>query len=163
MLLEGLVAGTPGTIVPLAVDEAGNIKIGGIQLEAPNGLEITNDTGNPLPMVGAAPRTATNATIANGAAVSGTVDLLGTALVGFTMPAAWTTAALSLEVSNDGTTWGVPYDSSASQVGLIATPVASGMYAVDVVSLLPWRYVRFKSSVNQGAARTITYVTRPLA
>lgn len=107
-------------------------------------------------------------TIANAASVSGTIDLVGTALVGFVMPSAWTSAALNMDVSVDGSTWAAPNDSVAAAVSSFASPVAGAAYAVDALSLLPWRYVRFRSGttgspVNQGALRTFQYVTRPLS
>ena len=121
-------------------------------------------------MTGKAPslRSTATATIDNAASVSGTVDLTGTALLGFVMPAAWTTAALNIEVSPDNATWSSPYDTTPAAVSSIATPVASAAYAVDMTAMLPWRYIRFRSGttaspVNQGAARAIVCVTRPLA
>lgn len=110
------------------------------------------------------------ATIANGASVSNAVDLTKTALMGFIAPAAWTTAALNLEVSLDGANWvtaGVIGPDGVA-VGSWSAVTAGAAYAVDVAGMLPWEYVRFRSgtaasAVNQGAARTFTVITRPLA
>ena len=110
------------------------------------------------------------ATIANGASVSGAVDLSKTALMGFVAPAAWTTAALNLEVSLDGSTWvtaGV-IGPDSGPVGSWSAVTAGAAYAVDVASMLPWAYVRFRSGtaaspVNQGGARIFTVITRPLS
>lgn len=116
------------------------------------------------------PRATVTATIANGASVSGVVDLLNTALLGFIAPAAWTAAALNIEVSMDNTSWVTTglYDSSSTQAGNYPSLVAGAAYAVDTLTLLPFRYVRLRSgtaasAVNQGAQRDFTLITRPLA
>lgn len=109
------------------------------------------------------------ATIANGASVSDALDLANTSLLGIIMPAAWTTAALTVEVSADNSTWtGLAYDQDGSQCNSIASPVAGSAYALNALGLLPYRYIRLRSGttatpVNQGAARSITVITRPLA
>lgn len=108
-------------------------------------------------------------TILSGASVSDAVQVMDSSLIGFIMPAAWTSAALNLEVSMDGTNWATAiYDGSGLAVGSWSTPVAGAAYAVDAVSMLAWRYIRFRSGtsgspVNQGADRLITAVMRPLA
>lgn len=114
------------------------------------------------------PRTAQTVTIPNGASVSGTIDLTDTSLLGFVSPDAWTTAALNLEVSDDGTNWSSAYDAFGAQIGSLASPVVASRYAVDMASLLPWRYVRFRSGtaaspVAQGADRSIKAICRVLA
>lgn len=132
-------------------------------------VEIKNDSGNPITISGGATRSTVTATIANGASVSGTVDLTSTALLGFIAPAAWTTAALNIEVSADGSTWAtVVYDGSGTAVSSWSALVAGAAYAVDTVSMLPFRYARFRSGtsgspVNQGAQRDFVVITRPLA
>jgi len=109
------------------------------------------------------PRSSRKATIANGGTTSGAIDLTDSALLGFIMPAGWTAGTLTLQVSLDGSNWASPYDAYGSAVGSIDSPVASAAYAVDVTSLLAWRYVRFVSSVAQGAERVITCSMRALA
>ena len=90
-------------------------------------------------------------------------------LAGFFAPAAWTAAALQVEASADGSTNWVPItDSSGAASGSLASITALYAYALDPVAMLPWRYIRFLSGtvatpVNQGAARTFTVITRPLA
>lgn len=85
------------------------------------------------------------------------------------MPAAWTAAALTIEVSADDSTYtGLAYDDLGSQCNTIASPVAGSAYALSLSGMLPYRYIRVRSGttaspVNQGAARTVTVVTRPLA
>ena len=115
-------------------------------------------------------RSLLTATIASGESVTAAIDLGNTSLVGFVAPAAWTTAALNLEVSLDGANWvtaGVIGPDGVA-VGSWSAVTAGAAYAVDVAGMLPWAYVRFRSGtqaspVNQGAARTFTVITRPLA
>jgi hypothetical protein len=116
-----------------------------------------------------AERKTVTATIANGASVSGAVDLLGTSLLSFIAPAAWTTAALQIEVSADNSNWAtVVNDQYGSATGQYSAITAGAAYAVDTVALLGYRYIRLRSGsaaspVNQGADRTFTLITRPLA
>ena len=114
------------------------------------------------------PRIKRTLTIANADSVSDALDLTDTNLLGLIMPAAWTSAALTLEVSPDGSSWYPAYDAVGSQTGFIASPVVSAAYAVDLSALLAWRYVRLRSGttatpVTQGAARPIIAITRELA
>lgn len=126
------------------------------------------------PLTGAAvaspTRSAVTASIANGASVSGTVDLTNTAILGFVAPAAWTAAALNIEVSTNGSTWVTAglIDSYGSSVSSWSSVTAGAGYSVDAAAMLPWQYVRFRSGtaaspVNQGAQRDFTVITRPLA
>ena len=115
-----------------------------------------------------AQRSSETIVIPKGASVSGVIDLTNTAMLGFVTPDAWTTAALNIEVSNDGTNWSSAYDSYGSQVGSVATPIVASRYAVDVTSMLPWVYARFRSGtsaspVTQGAERTFKVIKRFLA
>jgi hypothetical protein len=122
-------------------------------------------------VVGAAStRTSTTASIANGASVTGTIDLTTTALLGFTAPAAWTAAALNIEVSPDNATWYTAglIDGYGASVGSWSAVTAGAGYSVDAAAMLPWRYIRLRSGtaaapVNQGAQRDFTIITRPLA
>ncbi|MDD0837929.1 hypothetical protein PSQ40_05025 [Curvibacter sp. HBC61] len=98
-----------------------------------------------------------------GNSVTSNLDLGNNSLIGIAMPAAWTAAALTIEVSEDGSTWRTAYDSSGVATGVISSPVAGAAYAVDVQALLPWRYVRFRSSTTQAAQRLLEIVTRALA
>jgi hypothetical protein len=115
-------------------------------------------------------RATVTATIASGASQSGVIDLTNTALLGFIAPAGWTAAALNIEVSADNVNWvttGI-IDWYGLAVGSWSSLTAGAAYAVDAASMLPWRYVRFRSGtfsaqVNQGAQRDFTVITRPLA
>lgn len=136
-----------------------------------NGLQAFKaDASGNMQVVGSAIRSTTTATIANGASVSGTVDLTDTSLLGFIAPAACTTAELNIEVSVDNTNWATAgvLDGSGSNVSRWSAVTAGAAYSVDVVNMLPYRFVRFRSGtaaspVNQGANRAFTVITRPLA
>lgn len=114
-------------------------------------------------------RSLLTATIASGESVTAAIDLGNTSLVGFVAPAAWTTAALNIGVSVDGTNWATAaLDSFGSAVSSWSSVTAGAAYSVDPAAMLPWRYIRFRSGtqaspVNQSAARTFTVITRPLA
>ena len=122
-----------------------------------------------LTVIGMA-RAATTLTIPAAASVSEALPLDTRSLLGFITPAAWTSAALSIEVSPDGVTWLPAYDSYSAQVGVYSSipTAASAAYAVDVSALLPWEWVRFRSGtsaapINQAANRVFQVVTRELA
>lgn len=108
-------------------------------------------------------------TIAAGASLSEAISLEGTVLLSITMPAAWTAAALTVEVSHDGTTYhGLVYDDLGIQVNVVASPVAGATHEFSAAGMLPFLFARIRSGttaspVNQVAARTLTFVTRPLA
>jgi len=115
-------------------------------------------------------RISVTVTIASGASVSNQVSLRDTAIVGFIAPAAWTTAALNIEVSDNESDWVTAglFDSMGSAVGSWSSLTAAAGYSVDPVAMLPWCYIRFRSgtlasATNQAAARTFTVITRPLA
>jgi hypothetical protein len=152
--------GSPPAMPPLSVsgvDGSGNKQ------------HLRTDTLGNVGVYGAASRSTATATISNGTSVSGSIDLSTTALLGFIAPSAWTTASLSLEVSVDNTNWAAAiYDSTNSSTGYWASVVAGSAYAVDTVSMLPFRYVRLRSGTSaapvvQGADRAFVVITRPLA
>lgn len=127
----------------------------------------TDNQGN-LYVVPTALRSTQVASIAAGANVSGTIDLMRTAFLGFVAPSGWTTAALNIEVSTDNTNWSSLYDAYGSVSGSLSTLVAGAAYATDMVSLLPFRYVRLRSGtsaspVNQTIQRDFKIITRELA
>jgi len=103
-------------------------------------------------------------TILSGAALSGALNLGDKTICGFYMPAVWTAAAMSFQVSNDGgTTWLEYYDSKAA---LSSWPVVAVQFiAVDPVMFRGVNCIKFRSGtsatpVNQGADRLITVVSR---
>lgn len=109
-----------------------------------------------------------NVTIPNGTSTSGIINLAtGTReLTGIQMSAAWTAAALTFEVSADGTNFAVLHNGTAEFTILAAGGAAAGLS----ITLNPevfgnWPFVRIRSGVigayvNQGAARTLVVLTR---
>lgn len=100
--------------------------------------------------------------IANGTALSAQVNLGAKMLVGIHMPASWTAAGLSFQVSPDGgTTWNEMQTISAA----VAITAAAAQYiAVDPstwrgANCIKVRSGTLASAVNQGADRTLTLVT----
>ena len=116
-------------------------------------------------------RLAQSLVIPNGTSVSASIDLDGSALIGFGLIATqtWTTAALTIEVSSNNTDWLTAVnDATGLTAGSYPSITPGTGYAVDALTFLPWRYARLRSGtsaspVNQGADRTFTVVTRPLA
>lgn len=108
-------------------------------------------------------------TIPNGGSVSPDMDLVNRTCVGLIMPAVFTAAALTIEVSVDRAAWiGVAFDDTGTQCNVVASPVVSCAYQLNAMGMLPYRYIRIRSGttaspVNQGQATTITVINRPLA
>lgn len=109
-------------------------------------------------------RRTASVTIANGGTTSTVTDLGEAALLGFIAPAAWTAATLQIEVSLDNIAWSTAvFDSTGTAAGLYASITANAAYAVDITSLLPYRYVRLTAGGAQGAERIFKLIIRPLA
>lgn len=104
----------------------------------------------------------TSLTIANGASQSDAIRLNGSALVGIELPAAWTTANLTLLASNDNSTFNPVYDSAGTEVTITA---AASRYVVLQPGLffgMEWLKLRSGTAgtpVNQGADRVIKVTT----
>lgn len=103
-------------------------------------------------------------TIANGASLSGAVAIGDHVPVGIAMPAAWTAASLTFQVSADGgTTWLDLYDTAGTEV---AYTVAADRYIpLDPsiwigINMIKVRSGTAAAAVNQGGARTLTLVSR---
>lgn len=107
-----------------------------------------------------------NAVIANGTSTTGNIDLRGKALTGILMPAAWTAASLTFDVSRDGTNFFPLHDRTAAYVIAAAGGAAAGLaITMDPEVFGDWTHVRIRSGVigtyvNQGAARTLVVLTR---
>ena len=102
-------------------------------------------------------------TIANGAAITATgFDVgAGAFVTGILMPAAWTAASLSFQVSIDSANFYDLYDTFGSEV-VVAT-AASRVITVPATLMLGFRYIKVRSGttgtpVYQGADRTITLI-----
>jgi hypothetical protein len=126
---------------------------------------LTDDTGslvtksNPLSVGGAYPVVAT-ATIASGQSLSGAIDLDRATLSAIIMPAAWTAASVTFQVSADGGTYVDLYDSATERAVSVTT---SRAYSQSLSDWAPFRYVKIRSGtsaspVSQGAARVITLI-----
>ena len=105
------------------------------------------------------------ATIANGASLSGAVDLgAGAILAGIQMPAAWTAASLTFQVSADGVTYANKFDALGTEYSVASAAAAASQYiALPPADWLGVRYVKVRSgtaaaAVNQGAERALTLV-----
>lgn len=108
-----------------------------------------------------------NATIAAGQSLSAEIDLGAKTLVGIVMPAAWTAAGLSFQVSIDGGVTWVEHTSSAGAA--TAFTVAPAQYiAVDPtlwrgVNAVKVRSGTLGSPVVQVAQAILKLVTRSVA
>lgn len=103
-------------------------------------------------------------TIASGQSLSTAVDLGGLRLFGIVMPAAWTTAALTFQMSPDGgATYNNMFDDSGAEF-LIQSDV-SRYIMLDPVAFAPVQWLKLRSgpaaaAVAQSASRTIKLVLR---
>jgi hypothetical protein len=106
-------------------------------------------------------------TIASGQSLSARVDLGAKVLVGIAMPTDWDAAALTFQVSQDGSETWLEHTTSAGNA--VSFTVDAGQYiAVDPVLWRGVNAVRLRSGtavtpVNQSANRTLTLITRTVA
>ena len=103
------------------------------------------------------------ATIASSASLSDAMDLCGTTLAGYIMPASWTAADITFQVSVDGTNFYNLYDQYGNEVR--HTVSTSRFVALTPSDMAGVRYVKFRSgtsgsAVTQGSSRAITLVAR---
>lgn len=102
--------------------------------------------------------------IANGTSLSAGVAIGAQVPVGLWMPAAWTAAVVTFQVSPDGgTTWLEFYDSAGNEI--TATVAAGQLVALtepmwQAVNNIKIRSGTAAAPVNQGADRTIQMVVR---
>ena len=106
------------------------------------------------------------AVIASGQSLSGSVALGNGGLLAIAMPAAWSAAGLTFQVSMDGSTWADLYDDGGNEV--TATVAASRAVAMGAAPFAGVPYVRIRSGtsgspVNQAAERTLAVYTRQVA
>jgi hypothetical protein len=100
-------------------------------------------------------------TIASAASVSDALYLEGRIPVAIGLPAGWTTAAITFEVSLDlMVTWLDLYAIDGNELA-IAAPAADNCYALAGEQFLGVRHLRIRSGtsatpVNQGAERLLT-------
>lgn len=107
-------------------------------------------------------------TIAAGTALSGAIPMGAHTLVGISMPATWTTASLTFQVSPDGgTTWQELYTDTGAEVTV--TAAANQFILVASFPAYLWRGINMikvrsgtaASPVNQTSSAVITLVGRP--
>lgn len=109
-------------------------------------------------------RTPMAAVIASGQSLSGALDFGALVLSRIDMPAEWTAAALTFQVSADGVTYVNLYDESGNEVTVAsAAVVASRGIALSWINYGSIRYLKVRSGtsalpVAQGADRTLTLV-----
>ena len=105
------------------------------------------------------------ATIASGAALSGAFSSGDKLICAVQMPAAWTAADLTYQISDDGgTTWFELLDDTGTAVTLVS-PAAGKRYNLPASDYESGRLFKVRSGtssvpVNQAAARTLTFITR---
>lgn len=99
-------------------------------------------------------------TIASGSALGDALLNLGNQhLVGISMPAAWTAAALTFQHSLDGSAWQNCYDQYGAEISL--TVAADTFVVVPPLLIVAPAWLRVRSGtsaspVNQAADRTLT-------
>ena len=116
----------------------------------------------PLPIKGGDRRIST-ATIANGESLSGAVDLGSASLVAIQMPASWTAASLTFQVSYDCATYADVKDELGTEFTVTAAASLVIASAAIAATFLGARYLKVRSGtsgvpVNQGAARDIKII-----
>lgn len=104
-------------------------------------------------------------TIANGASLSGALNIASRNFFGIIMPSSWTAASLTFQGSFDGTNFYNLYDESGTEVTFT---VAASRY---VIISTPAKFLGLKklkirsgtsgSAVNQGGDRTIGVIVIP--
>lgn len=101
-------------------------------------------------------------TIANGASLSAAVSLGSGRLTALLLPAAWTAASLTFDVSADGVTFAKLTDQFGAEVAY--TVVAGAMMGIDPTIFMGFVAIKLRSGpaaapVNQGADRAFSVVT----
>lgn len=135
---------------------------GSVSIDSP--IEISNDTGNPIPVQGATRSTTTAAiSVASSNTISSVVNLSNTAVLGFISPTTWTTSTLKIQGSVDNSIFGDIYGSDGAIVSSYSAITANTAYSLDVAAMLPYKYIRFVAGTAQTADRTFNIITRPLA
>lgn len=99
------------------------------------------------------------ATILNAASLSGPIDLLDTRLSGIGMPAVWTAASLTFQVSPDCVTYSDLYDNSGTEY--TATAAQGHVVGIPLADMIGVRCLKIRSGtggspVAQGADRVLT-------
>lgn len=138
------------------------VKTDGTVSKAAAVMIAADSAGNPTSVVGGDGGSYVNATIANGASLSGAVDLGTKRLARINMPSSWTTANLTFQVSADGTNYANLYDATGTEKTVQAA--ASRAIILDFSEWIGARYIKVRSGtsgtpVNQGAERILQLST----
>ncbi len=155
-LMDAIVNGPADGPASLVTTTSGTVKtLARISAESTAFILTALETTVTVQNVG---RSTVTATIANGASVSGVIDLGKAVLVGLQMPAAWTAANLTLLGSLDGVNYCDVKDRLGIEYQITATSSLVVPIAASELPLL--RYLKLRSGtsavpVNQGAARNI--------
>ena len=118
-----------------------------------------DDTGAPATPTSAPTVTASTATIANGASLSDAVAVAaGKVVYGVIIPAAWTTAQISFDVSHDS---GVTYTSLRDPAGNEHANAVTVSTFIPFPTVVGVTHIKIRSGiigtlVNQGAQRLLT-------
>lgn len=105
-----------------------------------------------------------SAAIANGASLSGAINLYGLRPFGVVIPAEWTAANLTFQVSLDkGATWINMADQNGNEIS--ATASAGTCVVLNMAQFASVQYLRLRSGtaatpVAQGGARTLQLILR---
>lgn len=104
-----------------------------------------------------------DAVIAESGSLSAAVEVAGHQIVGLVMPAGWDAAAITLQGSADGSTFGNVYDKGGTEVSL--TVAASRYVSLAGAEYAGLRSIKVRSGtavtpVAQTAARTIKVILR---
>jgi len=103
-------------------------------------------------------------TIASGQSLSGGVNLGGLRLFGIVMPAAWTTANLTFQMSPDnGASWSNMYDDSAGEFMVLADTARYLMLDPAAFAAVQWLQIRSGTAgvpVAQAADRVLNLILR---
>lgn len=104
-------------------------------------------------------------TIANGASLSGALNIASRNFFGIIMPASWTSAALTFQGSFDGTTYYDLYDETGTEVSFT---VSTSRYVIisTPAKFLGLKKLKIRSGtsgtpVNQGGDRDIGVIVIP--
>ena len=134
--------------LPVNIDSNGNL-----------GIQQTVDIASFVPP------TPVTATIAQNGTLSGAVDIGNMTNIGLIMPAVWTAAHITFQVSNAlAGTYSELVDSTGTEVNIaVSAGVAYTLADADSRLLAPWRFIKIQSgatgaTVAQTAARNIVIV-----
>ncbi len=99
--------------------------------------------------------------IAAGQSLSAEVDVGPKDLVGIVVPAAWTTAGISLQASVDGTTWNELVDQTATAIGCSSLTGGTLSYfvAVDPTKLRGVQALKIRSGTQAAPVVQVSQVT----